>query len=249
MTAVDLNADVGEGFDDESLFPCLTSCNIACGAHAGDAKTMRATLEGARRRGVSCGAHPGYPDRENFGRLDVPLTLEEIGDTVAAQVAALQAAARPLGIRITHVKPHGALYHACSRRSDVARAVAQAVARRERDAVLVGFAGSALLVEGKRAGLRVAGEGFADRLYLADGNLAPRSLAGSVLESSEEAARQALSIVRDGSVLAPDGTRLEIEAQTICLHGDTPGAAKIAAAVRRMLEEAGVELRSLVPAS
>ena len=245
MTTVDLNADVGEGFDDESLFSSLTSCNIACGAHAGDSRTMKAALEGARRRGVSCGAHPGYPDRENFGRVDVPLTLEEIGDTVAAQVAALQAAARPLGVRITHVKPHGALYHACSRRSDVARAVAQAVAKRDREAVLVGFAGSVLLAEGARAGLRVAGEGFADRRYLADGNLAPRSLAGSVLEDPEDAARQALSIVRDETVLAPDGTRLKIQAQTICLHGDTPGAAEIAAAVRRRLEEAGVELRSL----
>lgn len=243
---VDLNADVGEGFDDERLLPFLTSCSIACGAHAGDAGTMRATLEAARRAGVSCGAHPGYPDPKNFGRIEVPMTLEEIADTVGAQVAALQAAARPLGVKISHVKPHGALYHACARRSDVARAVAQAVAKRDRDAVLVGFAGSALLVEGARAGLRVAGEGFADRRYLADGNLAPRSLAGSVLRSPEEAADQALSIVRDGLVLAPDGTRLKIEAQTICLHGDTPGAVEIAAAVRRKLEGSGVALASLV---
>lgn len=244
MPAIDLNADVGEGFEDERLFPYLTSCSIACGGHAGDPRTMKATLEAARRHGISCGAHPGYPDRENFGRVDVPMTLEEIAATLKAQLAALEVAARPLGIRLSHVKPHGALYHACSRRRDVARTVALTVASRNQDRVLVGFAGSALMVEGARANLRVAGEGFADRRYLADGTLAPRSLAGAVLESPGEAAEQALSIVLDGRVIASDGTRIPVQAQTICLHGDTPGAAEIAKAVRRKLEGAGVEVRS-----
>ncbi len=245
MATIDLNADVGEGFDDESLLPYLTSCNIACGAHAGDARTMRATLEAALRRGVSCGAHPGYPDRRNFGRAEVPMTLGELAATLREQLAALEAAARPLGARLAHVKPHGALYHASARRRDVARAVAEAVARRDSGCILVGFPGSALLEEGARAGLRTAAEGFADRLYLADGNLAPRALAGSVHESPGKAAEQALAIARDRCVIAADGTRLRVDAQTICLHGDTPGAAAIASAVRRKLEGAGVEVRSL----
>ncbi|MGE5248370.1 MAG: LamB/YcsF family protein [Verrucomicrobiota bacterium] len=245
MAMIDLNADVGEGFDDESLLPSITSCNIACGAHAGDAKTMKATLEAALRHGVACGAHPGYPDRRNFGRVEVPLTLEELASTLGDQLAALEAAARPLGARLRHVKPHGALYHVSARRRDVARAIAEAVARRDTGCILVGYPGSALLAEGERAGLRTAAEGFADRLYLADGNLAPRSLAGSVHSSPEKAAEQALAIVRDRCVTAPDGTRVPVEARTICLHGDTPGAAMIAKAVRRRLEEAGIEVRSL----
>lgn len=245
---IDLNADVGEGFDDESLLPYLTSCNIACGAHAGDTATMRKTLEAALRRGVACGAHPGYPDRKNFGRVEVPMTLGELSASLKEQLTVLESAARRLGARIRHVKPHGALYHAAARRRDVARAVAEAVAGRDGEPILVGFPGSALLAEGARAGLRTAAEGFADRLYLADGNLAPRSLAGSVHSSPEKAAEQALEIARDRCVTAADGTRVPVEAQTICLHGDTPGAAAIAAAVRRKLEEAGIEVRSLAGA-
>jgi UPF0271 protein len=248
MTEIDINADLGEGFDDRAILPSLTSCSIACGAHAGDAETMAATLAAAKKLGVACGAHPSYPDRENFGRLEVPMTLAEISRTILDQLSALNLVARRLDVSLSHVKPHGALYHACTRRSDVARTFAETVARHNNGLRLVGFPGGALLEEGRRAGLTVTAEGFADRLYLPDGTLAPRSLPGSLLDSPGRAADQAVSLVRERRVTASDGTRLQVEVQTICLHGDTPGAARIARAVRKGLEDAGVAIRRL-PAS
>lgn len=243
---IDLNADLGEGFDDDAILPFLSSCNIACGAHAGDAGTMSRTLESARRLGVACGAHPGYPDRASFGRKELPMTLAEIAASVVEQIEALAAAARRSKTVLSHVKPHGALYHVCHRRRDTARALAEAVAHRHPRLVLVGMPGSILLEEGERAGLRTVAEAFADRLYLEDATLAPRGTAGAVHESPERAAAQALEIARDHEVTSSTGARLPVDARTICVHGDSPGAAGIARAVRGRLEAAGIEIRSFV---
>jgi UPF0271 protein len=243
---IDLNADLGEGFDDEHILPFLSSCNVACGAHAGDAGTMARTLDAAHRLGVACGAHPGYPDRESFGRRELPMTLAEITASVVEQLETLSAAARRSKTRLSHVKPHGALYHVCHRRRDTARALAEAVAHRHPRLVLVGMPGSILLEEGERAGLRTVAEAFADRLYLEDGSLAPRGTAGAVHETPERAARQALEIAREHEVTCSTGARLPLAARTICLHGDSPGAVATARAVRTRLEEAGIEVRSFV---
>ncbi len=242
---VDLNADLGEGFDDAAILPFLSSCNVACGGHAGSPETMRATLAAAKRLGVSCGAHPGFPDRKNFGRREMPLTLAELAATISEQIDRLTEAAAETGASLGHVKPHGALYHAANRRSDTARSFLETVARRQPAWIIVGQAGSQLLEEGRRMGLRVAGEGFADRLYLEDGTLAPRGVAGAVFESPEKAAAQALSLVVEERVEASNGQRLSVRAQTICIHGDTPGAPAIARAIRARLEEAGIEIRPL----
>jgi UPF0271 protein len=241
---IDLNADLGEGFDDAAILPYLSSCSIACGGHAGDAATMRATLSAAARHGVACGAHPGYPDRASFGRRELPMTLGEIAETVVEQLEALALVARAAGVALGHVKPHGALYHVCHRRRDTARAVAEAIARRHPRLALLGMPGSILLEEARRAGIPSVAEAFADRLYLEDGTLAPRGTAGAVHASAERAAAQALSIARDRSVVSASGVPVSVEARTICLHGDSPGAVEIARAVRTGLESVGIEIRS-----
>jgi UPF0271 protein len=241
---IDVNADLGEGFDDAAILPFLSSCSIACGAHAGDAATMRATLGAASRHGVACGAHPGYPDRPSFGRRELPMTLAELSSSLLEQIDALLRAARAEGVSLGHVKPHGALYHVCHRRRDTARAVAEAIARRHPRLAIVGMPGSILLAEAERAGLRTVAEGFADRLYLEDGSLAPRGSAGAVHASPERAAAQALSLAREQSVETASGVVLPVPAKTICLHGDSPGAVEIAKAVRARLESAGIEIRS-----
>jgi UPF0271 protein len=240
---IDVNADLGEGFDDAAILPFLSSCSIACGAHAGDLATMRATLGAASRRGVACGAHPGYPDRASFGRRELPMTLAELATSVLEQIDTLMRAAREEKAVLGHVKPHGALYHVCHRRRDTARALAEAIARRHPRLAIVGMPGSILLDEAERAGLRSIAEGFADRLYLEDGTLAPRGSAGAVHSSPDRAAEQALAIARDQTVVAASGVALPVPARTICLHGDSPGAPEIARAVRARLESAGIALR------
>ena len=242
---VDLNADLGEGFDDVSILPFLSSCNVACGAHAGSPETMRSTLAAAKRLGVSCGAHPGFPDRNNFGRREMPLTLAELSATISEQIDHILEAASDTGVSLSHVKPHGALYHASNRRSDMARCFLETIVRRQPAWIVVGQAGSLLLEEGHRMGLRIVAEGFADRLYLEDGTLAPRGVVGAVFDSPEKAAVQALSLVVDEAVEASNGERLPVRVQTICIHGDTPGAASIAKSIRSRLQEAGVQIRPL----
>lgn len=242
---VDLNADLGEGFDDTSILPFLSSCNVACGAHAGNTETMRSTLAAAKVLGVSCGAHPGFPDRKNFGRKEMPLTLAELSKTISEQIDQITEAASDTGAALSHIKPHGALYHGSNRRRDMARCFLDTVARCQPAWIVVGQAGSLLLDEARRMGLRVAAEGFADRLYLEDGTLAPRGVAGAVFDSAEKAAAQALSLVAEEAVEASNGMRLPVKVQTICLHGDTPGAAAIAKAIRSRLQAAGIEIRPL----
>lgn len=251
MKSIDLNCDTGElpeaiaDGTQESLMPSLTSVNVACGGHAGDEQTMKTTIEQALRWKLAIGAHPGYPDRANFGRVELKLTAKAITDTVFEQVRALAEIAARCGARLVHVKPHGALYNQAVRNRELAEVIAKGVARWSRDVVLVGLAGSPMLDVFREAGFAVAAEAFADRRYEADGTLRSRKFEDALIRDPEEAGRQALSIVQRGTVTACDGTEVPIDAQTICIHGDTPGAPKIASTVARALREAGVTLRAL----
>jgi UPF0271 protein len=251
MKRVDLNCDMGElpqAISDgtqESLLPSLTSVSIACGGHAGDAQTMRATIEQALRWKLDIGAHPGYPDRENFGRLELQLPPYAIADSVFEQVRALAEVAAECGARVTHVKPHGALYNQAARNRIIAQAIADGVARWSLDLALVGLAGSLMLDVFREAGFRVAAEAFADRRYEADGALRSRKFVDALLRDPAEAGQQALRIVERGTVIAHGGTEIAANAQTICIHGDTPGAAEIAATVANTLRRAGVQLMPL----
>jgi len=247
---VDLNADIGESLDisagsDERLLVTITSGNIACGFHAGDSSAMRDTVRAAFRAGVSIGAHPGFPDREGFGRREMSLMPAEIVDVVLAQLRALHAIAVEEGAALRHVKPHGALYNMSVRRVDIADAIASAVRSFDGDLRLIGLPGSELLAAGARRGLRVAAEGFADRAYEPDGSLTPRHVPGAVLSDSAIAAARAVRMVRDRHVIARDGSTVPLQIDTICVHGDTPGAADMAAAVRAALERAGIDIKAL----
>jgi UPF0271 protein len=242
---IDLNADLGEGLDDSLILPFLSSANIACGLHAGGPAVMDRTVALALERGVRIGAHPGYPDRENFGRTDLQLPPGELRSLVLYQLGALDVLVRARGGKLKHVKAHGALYNRAARDHALARAFADAVREFSADLILVGLAGSVQLDEARAAGLPTAGEAFADRRYLKDGSLMPRSQPGAVLLDPEQAAAQALSIVRDGSVTTSDGSRIAVSAKTLCLHGDTPGAAEIARAVHQALRGAGAEIAPL----
>jgi UPF0271 protein len=239
---MDLNADLGEGMDDGPILPFLTSANVACGLHAGGPLTMERTVAQALSRAVRIGAHPGYPDRKNFGRTPMDLPLEEVRALVLYQVGALDAFVRARGARLSHVKAHGALYNRAARDVPLARAIAEAVLAYRPDLILVGLAGSAQLGEARALGLRAAGEAFADRRYLPDGSLMPRSQPGAVLHDAEEVAGQALRIAREGRVVAADGSTVRVDAETLCLHGDTPGAVAMARAVREQLESSGVRI-------
>jgi 5-oxoprolinase (ATP-hydrolysing) subunit A len=250
MNRVDLNCDMGEvaeavtGGAQEELLRYVTSANVACGGHAGDAAMMQATVQQCVQHGVAIGAHPGYEDRANFGRIELELSREEIATSVHRQLLALAEIADRCGAQICHVKPHGALYNQAARGPGVARAIAKGIARWRSDVVLVGLAGSAMLEEFRAAGFTVAAEAFADRRYEPDGTLRSRKFQDALLKNPGEAAAQAVQIVQQGSVIAADGSRVPLHAQTICIHGDTPGAPEIAAAINSALRTAGVELRA-----
>jgi 5-oxoprolinase (ATP-hydrolysing) subunit A len=248
---VDLNADIGEfsgvhnAASDERLLRTITSCNIACGFHAGDPAVMRHTVRMASRAGVAIGAHPSFRDTDGFGRREMNIEPEEITALVRDQIEALAAITTSEGAALRHVKPHGALYNMSARRADIAEAVARGVASFDTSLVVVGLPKSELLAAASRLGLSVAAEAFVDRLYEPDGRLTPRHVRGAVLLEPDGAAERAVRMVRDGKVVARDGSILPLKVDTICVHGDTPGAAELAAAVREGLERAGVELRAL----
>ncbi|HXR33624.1 MAG TPA: 5-oxoprolinase subunit PxpA [Verrucomicrobiae bacterium] len=248
---MDLNCDVGElpealaDGSQEAILRQVTSANIACGGHAGDPQMMRATIEQALRCGTAIGAHPGYEDRANFGRVELKLSSEEIAASVYKQILALAEVAGRCGAHIGHVKPHGALYNQAARDGGIARAIAEGVARWRQDVALVGLAGSIMLDEFRAAGFAVAAEGFADRKYEGDGSLRARKFRDALLHEPAEAAAQALRIAKEGIVVAANGAVIPLKVETICIHGDTPGAPLIAAAVRRALEDAGVALQAL----
>lgn len=243
---VDLNADIGESAgNDELLLQSITSGNIACGFHAGDPSVMRRTVRLAAEAGVAIGAHPGFPDRAGFGRRETNARPDVIADLVLYQIGALSAIAKAEGLSLQHVKPHGALYSMSVRRKEIAEAVATSVASFDESLVLVGLPGSELLSAAKRLGLSVAAEGFADRSYEPDGTLTPRDVAGSVLNDAESVAARAVRMIGKGTVVARDGSELKMRVDTICVHGDTPDAATLAAAVRSGLEAAGIHVTTL----
>lgn len=239
---IDLNADVGEGFPcDALLMPLVTSANIACGGHAGDEATMMATVARARRQGVAIGAHPGHPDREHFGRRELPIRPEAAAALVVEQVANLErvAAESP-----RHVKLHGGLYHQVARDRLLAESVVEAIADRWPSMIVVAPA-RCLFVEVARArGLRVAAEAFIDRAYAVDSTLVPRSQPGAVIADPTEAARRAVQLARDRVVEAVDGTLLPLDVDTLCIHGDGPNPVAVAKAVRAALEAAGIPVRA-----
>ena len=244
---MDLNADLGESYghwtlgDDEALVPQITSANVACGFHAGDFNVMEATVALCARAGVAVGAQPGYPDLPGFGRRPMPFTPDEVESLVRFQIGALEGFCRAHGVQMRHVKPHGALYNLAAADAAVADAIARAVARFSRDLLLFGLASSQpMRSAAAEHGLRFVPEAFADRRYLPDGSLQPRSEPGSLVADPEAAAAQALQIAVKGSLPAVDGSSLGVKAESICCHGDTPGAAEIAAAVRSALTDAGV---------
>ena len=248
---VDLNCDMGESFGawtlgaDAAMMTVITSANIACGWHAGDPLVMERTVRLARDHGVGVGAHPGYPDLLGFGRRSMALSPAEAEAYVLYQVAALAGIAQANGVRLVHVKPHGQLYNDATTNAPLADAIARAVVRLGPELILVGLAGSLLAEAGRAVGLRVAEEAFADRVYEANGALRSRRLPDAMIHDPGQAAEQVLRMIRDGEVIARDGTRVKLRADTICMHGDGPTAPQIGAELRRRLEAAGVQITPL----
>ena len=246
IECVDLNGDVGESFGaytvghDERLMSSITSVNIACGYHAGDPSVMRATVQHAVEHAVAIGAHPGFPDLVGFGRRPLRASPAEVEDLVLYQIGALSGFVHAEGGQLTHVKPHGALYIMASEERPIADAVARAVKAFDAGLVLFGRSGSSLLDAGQAAGLKVASEVFADRAYEPDGRLVSRATVGAVVVEPATVVERAVRMVTRGVVAAVDGTPVSVRADTICVHGDTPGAAELSASLRTGLEAAGV---------
>ncbi|MFS8063880.1 MAG: 5-oxoprolinase subunit PxpA [Luteimonas sp.] len=241
MPHLDFNCDLGEGCgSDADIVPLISSASIACGAHAGDETTMRATIRLCRGHGVAIGAHPSFEDREHFGRRELALDRDGIARLVQSQLARLAAIAVQEGARLDHVKPHGALYNLAARDRDTADAIAAAVAAFDPSLILYGLSGSQLTAAGEGIGLRVAHEVFAERAYDADGTLAPRGTSGAVIADLDAALAQVRTLLHQGVVIARDGSRVSLHADTLCLHGDRSDAAAFARALRKALDADGV---------
>lgn len=240
---IDLNVDLGEGCDnDEALLGLVSSANIACGWHAGDAAVMRQCVRWALANGVAIGAHPSFPDRANFGRSEMHLPPEEVYAGVLYQIGALAAIAQAEGGRLSHVKPHGALYNQAAKDPALADAICDAVRRFDPALLFFGLAGSGMIDAARRAGLRPVEEVFADRGYMPDGSLVPRSRPGALIEDEEAALAQALSLVREQRVQAVDGSLVAVNAQTVCLHGDGAHALEFAGLIRERLTQQGIAI-------
>ena len=249
LQEIDLNADLGEGFgpwamgDDAAMLGIVSSANLACGGHAGDPEVMFASLRLAAERGVVVGAHPGYADREGFGRRVIPMTPDEIARMVAAQVGALQGVAALAGVPVRHVKAHGALANLAADRAEVAAAIAGAVRALPGNLALLAISGTELEVEGRKAGLEVVAEVFADRAYRADGRLVPRAQAGAVLHDPDAVSERLLRFAETGRMPVLGGGEVALAARSVCVHGDTPGAVALARSLRDRLEAAGLAIR------
>ena len=248
MFYVDLNSDLGESFGnytlgmDEELLKYVSSANVACGWHAGDPLVMEKTIALAKACGTAVGAHPGFPDLMGFGRRNLAVTPGEAKAYVKYQLGALYAFTKSQGVKIQHVKPHGALYNMAAKDLDLALAIAQGVASVDRDVSLLGLAGSQMLEAGRQTGLRVASEVFADRAYQADGSLVPRSRPGAVIHDPEEAISRTVRMVTQGRVTAITGEEVAIDAHSICVHGDNPSAVEFVKNIRARLEAEGVAI-------
>lgn len=245
MKHVDLNADLGEGCaSDGALLQLVSSANIACGFHAGDAQTMLTCVREALKNGVAIGAHPGFPDRENFGRTAMQLPPETVYVQTLYQIGALETIVRAEGGRMRHVKPHGMLYNQAAKDPILADAIARAVYACDPDLILVGLAGSELIRAGQRLGLTTREEVFADRGYQADGSLVPRSQPGALIEDEEQALAQTLMMISEGKVQSIDGVCASVNAQTVCLHGDGEHALAFARRLRSAFEAGSISIRS-----
>lgn len=251
MRFIDLNSDVGESFGaflkgcDRMVLESVTSANIACGYHAGDAGTMRRTMSICRALGVKPGAHPGYPDMQGFGRREMSATAEEIEDYVLYQIGALEGFAKAEGLKLSHVKAHGALYNRTAKDELAALAVAKAVKSFDPGLILVGLANSLMIRVAREMGLRAASEAFADRAYNPDGTLVPRAIPGSVIHDRDKVVERAVLMASEGIVLGVDGSPIKLDITTICLHGDTEGAAVLAADIKSAIEALGVRIAPL----
>ncbi|OFW76921.1 MAG: lactam utilization protein LamB [Alicyclobacillus sp. RIFOXYA1_FULL_53_8] len=253
MTArVDVNADLGESYgvyrigNDDEMLNYVSSVNIACGFHAGDAGVMNRTVRAAVDRNVAIGAHPGFPDLIGFGRRDIHASPSEVYDMVVYQIGALQAFVSARGTEMQHVKPHGALYNQASRDPDIAQAIAAAVYDVNPNLVLFGLSGSELVSAGDKQGLRTASEVLADRTYQADGSLTPRSQANALLRDADVVVQQALRMVREHKVRTPGGIDLSLKVDTICLHGDGDSALDLARGLHTAFQQEGILIRSLL---
>jgi 5-oxoprolinase (ATP-hydrolysing) subunit A len=247
---VDLNADLGESFgssrifEDAALLELVSSANIACGYHAGDATTMRDTVNAAKIRGVTIGAHPSYPDLPGFGRRELGLPPKEISFHVAAQLRALRDVCGAEGARLSYVKPHGAMYNRAARDPDAARAIVSAIREVEPSLTLLGLAGSEMARAAERGGIAFASEAFVDRAYRSDGTLVPRDQPGAVIHDVKSAVQRAVMLVKGKTITADDGAELHISARSLCVHGDNPDAAPMLRTLRKRLEESGVTIAS-----
>lgn len=244
---IDLNCDMGESFgqyqlgNDEAVMPFITSANIACGLHAGDPLVMQRTIRLAKKHGVAIGAHPSWPDLQGFGRREMNLSADEVEAFILYQIGALAAFAKSEGVELCHVKPHGALYNQAAKDKALAGAIARAVKSFDKDLILVGLAGSALIQAGLDLGLRVANEAFPDRRYNSDGTLASRKQPNAILESPDEVAAHAVILAKDGIDFS--GQRVKVD--TLCLHGDNVHAAENAKLVRAALEKEKIQVVNL----
>lgn len=243
---IDINCDMGESFGayklgrDEEVMNYITSANIACGWHAGDPAVMRQTVRTAKEKGVAVGAHPGYPDLQGFGRRRMDLSLMEIENYVLYQMGALYAFAKAYNLPLQHVKAHGAMGNLAFIDLEVSKAIARAAGRFGKEIIFVALAGTVMVQAAKEVGVRFVEEVYADRVYNSDGTLQSRKIAGSVIHDPEKAARQALTIVKEGYVVAHDGTRVSVKPETLCVHGDTPSAIAILQKIREELEKASI---------
>jgi UPF0271 protein len=251
---IDINCDMGESFGsyklglDEEVIQYITSANIACGYHAGDPLVMEKTVSMAKDHGVAVGAHPGFPDLMGFGRRNIDATLEEIKGYVVYQIGALQAFARAQGLTVEHVKPHGAMYLMAVEDEKISEAIVEAIASVDKDLIFVALAGSKgekMTKIGEKIGLRVAYEAFPDRAYTPDGTLVSRRQPGAVIKDPDLVAQRALMMAKEGMVEAIDGTKIPFRPETLCVHGDTPGAVNLVRKIRETLTESGVEVLPL----
>ena len=245
MFSIDLNCDLGEGYgNDAELMPLISSANIACGYHAGDADTMKRTVELAIKHNVAIGAHPGYADRENFGRTPLNLPAAEVKDLVSDQIAALSRIAQAAGSRLKHVKPHGALYNQSAKNPELAAVIAKAVKQVDSKLVLFGLSGSHSISEAERIGLKTASEVFADRTYQSNGTLTPRTDADAMIRDENIAVEQVLDMIKYGRVRSTDAIMVKIKPETVCIHGDGVKAVEFASLMRRKFDEYEISVRA-----
>ncbi len=251
MLSIDLNCDMGESFgawrmgNDGELMNYVSSVNIACGFHAGDASVMRETVERAIEKGVAIGAHPSFPDLQGFGRRAMRLSESEIFDVVLYQVSALKGICEACGAQLRHVKPHGALYNQAAKDEKIAHAIAKAVKAIDENLILYGLSGSFLISEAERLNLKTASEVFADRTYRVDGTLMPRSEPNALIKDIEQAIAQVLQMVKEKTVTAATGEKIPIKAETVCIHGDGENALEFAKEIRRRLIQASINILSI----